>query len=128
MLTPGAPQPGALRQTSRLRERLCCGAAIQRGWNNEVDFRVSPELAAELAALGEAERKAHERKERNKQSASAARAKRRAPCPMCSTTIQLLTVLNTDAILVHAHSCSGPPWRARPTSFKHVTPGLPLGC
>lgn len=56
--------------------RLCGAAAIHRGWNKEEDFRVSPELAAKLAGMEPGAAKHHERRERNRQSALAARTRR----------------------------------------------------
>ena len=80
----GRGKPGCQAIVHDLPRRAVLPAAVHRGWNNELDFRVSPELAAELAALPEPERKTHERKERNKQSASAARAKRCASPHTCN--------------------------------------------
>lgn len=51
-------------------------AAIEQGWNAEQHFRMTPELAAQIAASDPEQQKGLERRERNRQSALAARSRR----------------------------------------------------
>lgn len=55
---------------------LHCAAAMHRGWNKETDFVVSRELVVELAGMDELDARQHKRRERNRQSALAARIRR----------------------------------------------------